>query len=203
MKKLISILLALLLLVLPAWAEEENETPVDEIPELEEGQILMHGYIDPYVKFYLGVPAEWAILGPGSTAANLTEAAEIMEDADVYGIFHSFTEDNAVLICRSADGAGVTVSYGSSDGVSNETLVNDMEQIQAELKNAYSGLSFKEGCGAYSFKSVTDILYIGMTYKNTDFYQYYLVSGAQMYLFTFFGTTLETAQTVMSTFSIV
>ena len=203
MKKTMSILLALLLLALPVWAEEADATGAGETPELEEGQILMHGYIDPYVNFYLGVPAEWAILGPGSTAANLTEASEIMEDADVYGIFRSFTEDNAVLICRSADGAGVTVSYGSSDGVSNETLVGSLEEIQAELKSAYSGLSFKEDCGAYSFKSVTDILYIGMTYKNTDFYQYYLVSGEQLYIFTFFGTALELAQTVMSTFSIV
>ena len=205
-KTMIWLCLILLLVCGAALAEaQQDEAAQEEAQEgeivLGEGEILMHGYIDPVTGYYLGVPADWAILGPGSTATNLAEAVDIMEDVDVYGIFRSFGEKDSYLMCRNKDGAGVTVTYGSSDGVTNDTLIDAMEDIQAQLSASLSGLVFKEDSGKYSFKGVMDILFLDMSYKNTSIFQYYMVTGSQMYVFTFTNTPLDIAQTVLSTFA--
>ena len=203
MKKTMIWLCMILLFVCNAGLAETEQSEAQEGEiVLNEGEILMHGYIDPATGFYLGVPADWAILGPGSTATNLTEAVDIMEDVDVYGIFRSFKEGDSFLMCRNKDGAGVTVTHGASDGVTNDTLIDAMEDIQAQLSASLSGLVFKEDSGKYSFKGVMDILFLDMSYKNTNVFQYYMVTGAHMYIFTFTDTPLDIAQTVLSTFSI-
>ena len=198
MKKTVLIILALLLALSAAFAEQPEQQPPQQ--ELGEGDILMHGYIDPVTRFYIGVPAEWSIVGPGSTAANLAQATEELESIDAYGLFKSFNESSRFLLCVSPDNKGLVVTYGASDGASNQTFIDAIDSIKAQLSTSISGLTFNEESGKYALQSAMEILYLSMTYKNTEIRQYYLVSG-DMYIFTFFGVDKILSDTIMSTFS--
>lgn len=198
MKKTILIIMAVLLMLSAAFAEQPEEQPAQQ--ELGEGDILMHGYIDPVTRFYIGVPAEWSIVGPGSTAANLAQATEELENIDAYGLFKSFNESSRFLLCVSPDNKGLVVTYGASDGASNQTFIDAMDSIKAQLSGSISGLTFSDESGKYALQSSMEILYLSMTYKNTEIRQYYLVSG-DMYIFTFFGVDKILSDTIMSTFS--
>lgn len=198
MKKTILIIMAVLLMLSAAFAEQPEEQPAQQ--ELGEGDILMHGYIDPVTRFYIGVPAEWSIVGPGSTAANLAQATEELENIDAYGLFKSFNESSRFLLCVSPDNKGLVVTYGASDGASNQTFIDAMDSIKAQLSGSISGLTFSDESGKYALQSSMEILYLSMNYKNTEIRQYYLVSG-DMYIFTFFGVDKILSDTIMSTFS--
>ncbi|MCR4576913.1 MAG: hypothetical protein K5784_03280 [Clostridiales bacterium] len=198
MKKTVLIILALLLALSAAFAEQPEQQPPQQ--ELGEGDILMHGYIDPVTRFYIGVPAEWSIVGPGSTAANLAQATEELESIDAYGLFKSFNESSRFLLCVSPDNKGLVVTYGASDGASNQTFIDAIDSIKAQFSTSISGLTFNEESGKYALQSSMEILYLSMTYKNTEIRQYYLVSG-DMYIFTFFGVDKILSDTIMSTFS--
>lgn len=199
MKKLIAMLLALALLMCGAFAEETPEAPLQP----GENEILMHGYISPYKNYYIGVPAEWAILGAGSNEVNLTEATEMLEDVNVYAFAKQMTADNDVLLCMSEDAkAGLIVSYGPCSGVTNDRLIDSLSEIEASIKAGCPGVTFKEESGKVEFKSIAEILMISMNYKNRDILQYFVVNGSDLYLFTFFGTTRTIAETVLTTFTI-
>ena len=199
MKKLLLLFLAVCLLLSASLAEQPDEQqPVQQ--ELGEGDILMHGYIDPVTRFYIGVPAEWSIVGPGSTAANLAQATEELESVDAYGLFKSFNDSSRFLLCVSPDNKWLVVTYGASDGASNQTFIDAIDSIKSQLSGAISGLTFSDESGKYSLQSSMEILYLSMTYKNTEIRQYYLVSG-DMYIFTFFGVDKTLSDTIMSTFS--
>ena len=199
MKKLIAILLALTLIICGAVSEETTDAPLQP----GENEILMHGYISPYKNYYIGVPAEWAILGAGSNDINLSEASELLEEVNVYGFVKQLTQDNDVLLCMDAEEkAGLIVTYGPCSGVSNDRLIKSLNEIEASIKAACPGVTFKEESGSVEFKSVAEILMISMNYKNRDILQYYVVNGTDLYLFTFFGTARTIAETVMTTFTI-
>lgn len=199
MKKLIAILLALSLLICGGVSEETTDAPL----QAGENEILLHGYISPYKNYYIGVPAEWAILGAGSNDVNLTEATEMLEDVNVYGFARQMTADNDVLLCMAEDAkAGLIVNYGSCSGVTNDRLIKSLDEIEAAIKAACPGITFKEESGSVEFKSVAEILLISMNYKNRDILQYYVVNGSDLYLFTFFGTSRTIAETVLTTFTI-
>lgn len=203
MKKLLALLFVFILLFAAAVSEQpapettaENETPV-----VGEGEILLHGYISPFKNYYVGVPAEWAIVGAGSTDANLSDANEMLEDLNVYGFVKQLTGENDVLVCVSEDGKeGLILTYGPSSGVTNDAMIKYLPEIEAAIKAEYSGVTFKDDSGSYEFKSLAEILNINMTYKNRDLIQYYVVNGQDMYIFTFFGTPSQIAQTVLTTF---
>ena len=195
MKKLVCIILALLLAVCFAFGEETTDST-----DTEEEGILVHGYISPYAHYYIAVPAEWCIIGAGCTIENKAEAIATLDD-DVEALLAQMNEQNDVLICKSAKNEGLILTYGECNGVSNSDMIDSIDEIEAELAAQYNGLSFKDESGSYSYMSVADILFLSMTYKNTDIYQYYLVSGSKMYTFTFFGTDTTTAEAVMSLFS--
>ena len=199
MKKLIAIILALTLLICGGVSEETTDAPL----QAGENEILLHGYISPYKNYYIGVPAEWAILGAGSNDVNLTEATEMLEDVNVYGFARQMTADNDVLLCMAEEAkAGLIVNYGPCSGVTNDRLIKSLDEIEAAIKAACPGITFKEESGSVEFKSVAEILLISMNYKNRDILQYYVVNGTDLYLFTFFGTARTIAETVMTTFTI-
>lgn len=199
MKKLIAIILALTLLICGGVSEETTDAPL----QAGENEILLHGYISPYKNYYIGVPAEWAILGAGSNDVNLTEATEMLEDVNVYGFARQMTADNDVLLCMAEEAkAGLIVNYGPCSGVTNDRLIKSLDEIEAAIKAACPGITFKEESGSVEFKSVAEILLISMNYKNRDILQYYVVNGSDLYLFTFFGTSRTIAETVLTTFTI-
>lgn len=169
----------------------------------EEEGILVHGYISPFNNYYIAVPAEWSIIGAGSTSENLTQASEELEVIDVYGLYDSMNEKNDVLICLTNDNIGMTLTYGTSSGVSNDELINNVEEIKKKITEEYGTVTFSDSCGAFKFNTIAEILYIGMTYKNTAVNQFYMISGSMMYIFTFYGVGIDMCNTVMSTFSLV
>ena len=198
MKKLLALFLAFMLLFCCALSEETAE---EEPLVAGEGEILLHGYISPYKDYYIGVPAEWAIMGAGSTNENLSSASEMLEDLNVYDFVRRLNAENDALVCLSEDGAsGLILVYGPCEGVTNDAMVKALPEIQAAIKGAFSGVTFKDNCGAYEFKSLAEILNINMTYKGRDFIMYYVVNGTDMYIFTFFGTDSQIAQTILTTF---
>ena len=206
MRKFIALLLTLALLTGAAFAEETapaENAPAEEPVVLGENEILMHGYISPYNDYYIGVPAEWYILGAGSLNENLSEASEALEDVNVYSLVKQFDKENDVLVCLNADStAGLVLTYGPSSGVTNDRMIDSLGEIESAIKAACPGVTFKDESGSFDFKSVAAILMISMNYKNRDILQYYVVSGSQMYIFTFFGTTRTIAETVLTTFTI-
>jgi len=199
MKRILAIILAVLMFTVCLAENSENAA---EPVQLAEGEILMHGYISPYADYYIGVPAEWAIIGAGSTNENMTEASNMLENLNVYGIQKEMTKDNDVLYCISADGKGLILTYGKSEGVTNDKLVERLDEFEASIEAACPGVKFDEDSGAYTYKSVYELLHIGMNYKGRDIDQYYMITGTYLYVFTFFGTTAEIADTVLSTFYI-
>ncbi|MCR4620759.1 MAG: hypothetical protein K5663_01615 [Clostridiales bacterium] len=198
MKRFLLAFVAVCLILSTALAEQPEEQPTEQVT-LGEGEILMHGYIDPVTRFYVGVPAEWSIIGPGSTAANLNQAFEELENVDVYGLFKSFDNSSRFLLCLSPDNRGLIVTYGSTDGAGNQTLIDSLDDFKAAFADV-SGLEITDESGKFSLQSSMDILYLSMIYKNTEIRQYYLVSG-DLYIFTFFGVDKTLSDTIMSTFS--
>lgn len=206
MKKFIAFLLTLTLLFSAAFSEQSapaEDVPAEEPVVLGENEILMHGYISPYNDYYIGVPAEWYILGAGSLNENLAEASEALEDVNVYSLVKQFDKENDVLVCMNADStAGLVLTYGPSAGVTNDRMIASLGEIESAIKAACPGVTFKEESGSFEFKSVAAILMISMNYKGFDILQYYVASGSQMYIFTFFGTSRTIAETVLSTFTV-
>lgn len=197
MKRVFACLLTLsiLLACLPVMAETAA-TP----SEAEDEGILMHGYISPYAGYYVGVPAEWALIGAGSHQENLDQASELLPDMDVDGIRKKMTAENDVLIAASADGANMVLHYGKADGASNEDLIDSLDAFKNALSAQYPGIKFSEDCGKYEYNSIANLLYIGADYNGYEIRQYYMVVGENMYIFTFTGVTQQIAEVVLSTF---
>lgn len=198
MKKLLAILLALMMLVsgISAFAEE-TATP----GELGENQILMHGYLSPYCHYYIGVPAEWALIGAGSTPENINQAYEIVDD-DVSGIISQMSAENDILFAVSAAGENLVLTYGPAEGANNDHLIKEIEVFKNTLISNYPGIKLSDDCGSYTFNGVVDIMYIGANYNGHAIRQYYLASGSTLFIFTFSGVSKDMAETVLSTFNI-
>lgn len=198
MKRIFACLLALslLLVCLPVCAETAA-TP----SELGEEDILMHGYISPYAGYYVGVPAEWALIGAGSHKENLNQANELLSDImDVDEIRKQMTAENDVLIAASADGASMILNYGKAEGASNDDLIDSLDAFKSALSEQCPGIRFSDDCGEYEHNSLVNLLYIGADYNGYEIRQYYMVAGENMYIFTFTGVTQQIAEVVLSTF---
>ncbi len=202
MKRFFACLLALLMLLASLSVSAETAaTPVEATKsEAADEGILMHGYISPYAGYYVGVPAEWALIGAGSHKENLDQAYELLPDLDVSGIRKKMTAENDVLIAASADGASLVLNYGKADGASNEDLIDSLDTFKKALTAQCPGIKFSDDCGKYEFNSLANLLYIGANYNGYEIHQYYLVAGENMYIFTFTGVTKSIAEVVLSTF---
>ena len=199
MKKLLALILCCIIAFGVCFAETDSAA----MEEAEEG-ILMHGYIDPYTKYYIGVPAEWALIGPGSVPENLQQARGI-PGIDADAIYATVNEANPTLYALSENGEGLIVTYGKSEGVSTDSLISNLGQIKEGLLKQYPNVVFDENSGSYDLNSYSQILYVGMEYNNYyKIYQYYIAAGGRVYVFTFLGKTAEMkqlSQTIMTTFS--
>ena len=193
MKRFFACLLALSMLLACLSASAETATPATPSEAADEG-ILMHGYLSPYAGYYIGVPAEWALIGAGSHQENLDQAYELLPDMDVDGLRKKMTAENDVLIAASKDGASLVLNYGKADGASNEDLIDSLDTAQCP------GIKFSDDCGKYEFNTLANLLYIGADYNGYEIRQYFMVAGENMYIFTFTGVTKQIAEVVLSTF---
>mgnify|MGYP004465631047 FL=1 len=204
MKRIFACLLALSMLLACLSVTAETATPAEATPatpsEAAEEGILMHGYISPYAGYYVGVPAEWALIGAGSHQENLDQAYELLPDMDVSGLRRKMTAENDVLIAASKDGASMVLNYGKADGASNEDLIDSLDAFKKALTAQCPGIKFSDDCGKYEFNSLANLLYIGASYNGYEIRQYYMVAGENMYIFTFTGVTKQIAEVVLSTF---
>lgn len=197
MKKWLCALLALIL-TLGTCALGESATP-GEVPELGEDEILMHGYISPYANYYIGVPSDWALIGAGSTADNIEQAEEIVEES-VSALIAGMNAENDVLFAVSPKGENLILTYGNAEGATNEDLIRSLDTFKKELSANYTGIRFTDDCGSYKLNDITEILYIGANYNGHDIRQYYVASGLTLYVFTFTGVSANIAGVVLSTF---
>lgn len=202
MKRFFACLLAILMLLASLSVSAETvATPVEATAsEAVDDGILMHGYISPYAGYYIGVPAEWALIGAGSHQENLDQAYELLPDMDVDGIRRKMNAENDVLIAASADGANLVLNYGKAEGASNEDLIDSLDTFQKALSAQCPGIKFFDESGKYEMNSLVSLLYIAASYNGYEIRQYYMVAGENMYMFTFTGVTKQIAETVLSTF---
>lgn len=207
MKKILSFFLAFAMLLCvfcvgeEANVNEEDVTPQPTAPVLAEDEILMHGYLSPYMNYYVGVPAEWALIGAGSTPDNIAQAEEISQES-VRTIIANMNKDNDVLFAVSAAGETMVLTYGDAAGATNEALIDALDEFKARLSAKYVGIKFDNDCGSYELNEFSRILYIGATYNGRNIRQYYISSGVTMYIFTFTNVTKSIADTVLSTFNL-
>lgn len=204
MKRFFACLLALSMLLACLSASAETATPAEATPatpsEAADEGILMHGYLSPYAGYYIGVPAEWALIGAGSHQENLDQAYELLPDMDVDGLRKKMTAENDVLIAASKDGASLVLNYGKADGASNEDLIDSLDTLKKALTAQCPGIKFSDDCGKYEFNTLANLLYIGADYNGYEIRQYFMVAGENMYIFTFTGVTKQIAEVVLSTF---
>ena len=203
--KIIALLLALMFCFMAAFAEEGETADEIDAAQNEENEIAGIGYIDPYEEFYVVVPVEWAVIGVGSTPQNLEDAERILEGTgiDPYEIYDSLYPDNpdkrnCTLICLASDAkTGMTLTYGTSEYVTNSAMIDQMDAIKSEIKAQVPNLSFVDAeCGSYSFKSLENILHLRMRYGESFIDQYYLINGTTMFLFTFYNASEENINAV-------
>ena len=199
MKKLLSALMAVLILV-SACAFAETASPAEP---LKEGEMYFHGYKNVQTGYYVGVPAEWALIGINSTADNISQAEEIMGYTEVQALLKELSAENDLLLAVAPTGEQMAVTYGLSDGVTSETLIGEIDNFKKMLSAAYTGIEFKEESGAYSVNDLTQILYIGAKYKSHDISQYLMPLGSHIFVFTFTDVDTEIEKAVLSTFGIV
>lgn len=199
MKRVLALVLAFCLLIsCAAWAENAAE---DAPAELGENEILMHGYIDPYVGYYVGVPAEWALIGAGSTLDDINQASDIIDES-VSAIIAQLTADNDILFAVSPSGENLILTYGSAAGATNADLIDSMAAFQKELSANYPGIRFTDECGSFKINDISEILLIAANYNGHDIRQYYMTSGTTMYIFTFTGVSADIAYAVLSLFHV-
>ncbi|MBR3928392.1 MAG: hypothetical protein IKJ65_05235 [Clostridia bacterium] len=199
MKKFLALLIAVMLM---AGACAYAETATSEEP-LAEGEMYFHGYINPAVGYYVGVPAEWALIGLNSTPQNLTEAYDIMGYTEVTALHESLNAaDNNILFSIAATGEQMVLTYGPSDGITVDRLAEEIDAFKAMLQSSFTGIEFKEDSGLVSINDLTQIMYIGAKYKSHDVSQYFMPAGSNMYVFTFTDVEKDIAEAVISTFRV-
>ena len=199
MKKLIAFILSIVL-IFCTCAFAETATTEEPLPE---GSFYVHGYKNALTGYYVAVPAEWALIGRYSTADNLSQAYEIMGYSDVSALLNQLSEENDILFCTASTGEQMVLTYGLSDGITCDRLVENMDGFKAMLQAAYMGIEFKEDSGAVTFNELMQVMYIGAKYKGHDVSQYFLPAGDHIYVFTFTDVEKTMEQNVISTFNIV
>lgn len=199
MKKLVSLLLILASVLLPVSAFAETAATANE--PLEDGQMYFHGYISEAAKYYVGVPAEWALVGASSYPEHLEQAYDILGYTEVKELHSQLNAENDILFAFSAKGEQMVLVYGESDGVTSDTLIDEMDALKRMLSAEYIGIEFESDSGKYTVNELIDILYIGAKYYGNTLYQYYMPVGANIYVFTFVNVEKQIAQAVVSTFN--
>lgn len=208
MKRIIAILLTLIML-LPAAALCENATPAEATPaeatpaELQEGEMYFHGYRGEIGRYYVGMPEEWAPVGINSPAEYISQAEENTDYFTVRDILSSISETNDVLIALSPTGEVMTLTYGFSEGTSNETLIDELDNYKKQLAANHPGIQFTEDSGEFELNEINKILHVGATYMNHSIHQFYMPTGKQLFIFTFIDVKPEIAKAVMSTFQLL
>ena len=201
MKRLFALLLALLLCCGYAFggyapiaaAETENEASEETDAEKDEHETAGIGYIDPVKQFYIVVPVSWTAIGRGSSEQNLNDAAVILAgSADVDELYAAAKDRNLFIAMGAEMKSGMVLTFGSNEYVSNTALLDDIDEVKQSIKETLPGVKFVEAdCGAYSFRSLENILRLHMVYETGDIDQYYLITGETMYIFTFLNATEE------------
>ncbi|MBQ4157479.1 MAG: hypothetical protein IJD86_05000 [Clostridia bacterium] len=199
MKRFFSILFVLMFL-LSACAFAETASPAEP---LKEGEMYFHGYKNSNTGYYVGVPAEWALIGMDSTGANLDHAYEVMGYSEVKALTEQLSKENDILFTVSSSGDQMVLTYGLSDGITTDRLAEDIDDFKAMLAKSCTGIEFKEDCGLITVNELTQVMYIGAKYKSHDVSQYFLAAGSNVYVFTFTDVEKDIEQAVLSTFSIV
>ncbi|MBR4235572.1 MAG: hypothetical protein IKR85_05870 [Clostridia bacterium] len=211
MKKLLALLLSLILICAPCtYGSAEDAGSAADAPSDEAAEISAKAYVNTLHGYTLAMPAEWAAIGSGSTEEELTFAYDVLGYSEVNAIKNSINAENDVLYCFSEGKKdGLILIYGPAGGSSNDTYINEMERIKQSLRDEYgsSVIRFVEDdCTKYTFNSVAEILQLQFQYSQYMFFQYYLVSGSNMYIFTFFGPDagfLNTAQASLASFKLL
>jgi len=198
MKKLFAFLIAVMMMV-SACAFAETSSPAEP---LREGEMYFHGYINPDVGYYVGVPAEWALIGLNSTPDNLDQAYEVMGFTEVTGLLGQLNSENNILFSIASTGEQMALAYGLSDGITVDRLAEEIDAFKAMLQASYTGIEFKEDSGLVSINDLTQVLYIGAKYKSHDVSQYFMPAGSNVYIFTFTDVEKEIERAVVSTFRI-
>lgn len=196
MKKILAFLIAILMMV-SACAFAETASPAEP---LQEGEMYFHGYINPDIGYYVGVPAEWALIGLNSTPDNLTQAREIMGHTDVTALLENLNKENNILFSIASTGEQMVLTYGLSDGITADRLSEEIGAFKAMLQAAYTGIEFKEDSGLFSVNDLTQVLYIGAKYKSHDVSQYFLPAGSTIFIFTFTDVEKDIEKAVISSF---
>lgn len=199
MKKLLSLLLIFAAVLLPVSAFAE--TAATSAEALEEGQMLFHGYISEAAKYYVGVPAEWALVGASSYPEHLQQAYDIMDINEVKALHAQLSAENDILFAFSEKGEQMVLVYGDSDGVTSDTMIEEVESLKRMLSAQYIGIVFDNDCGRHTVNELAEILYIGAKYNGNTIYQYYMPVGEHIYVFTFVNVEKSIAQAVVSTFN--
>lgn len=198
MKKVFSALIALLI----AFGACAFAEPATSGEPLEEGQMYFHGYRNTLTGYYIGVPAEWTLVGLDSTSDNLKQAYEVMGRTEVTELLAQLNENNDILFCVGGEGEQLALTYGLSDGVISDELIDQLDSFKAILSASYTGIEFKEDSGAYAINEFSEILYIGAKYKGHDISQYFIPMGAQVFVFTFTDVESDIENAVLGTFHI-
>ena len=201
MRKFFAVLLALCVCLSSLCAlAESNATPAE--PQLSEGEILMHGYKSENAGYYVGVPAEWALVGASSLAAHLEQAYEIAGYSEVKSLHASLSAENDILFAFSASGEQMILTYGLSEGVDSDKLIDEMDSFKRILASQYTGITFTDDCGAYNYKEIYNVLYIGAKYNGNKISQYFLPGGDSIYVFTFCNVEKSIEEVVISNFNL-
>lgn len=198
MKKFLAALIAVIMMV-SACAFAETASPAEP---LKEGEMYFHGYIDNVVGYYVGVPAEWALIGRYSTPDNLTQAYEIMGFTEVTALLESLSDENDVLFSIAPTGEQMVITYGQSDGITVDRLAEEIGAFKAMLQASYTGIEFKEDSGLVSINDLMQVMYIGAKYKTHDVSQYFMPAGSSIYVFTFTDVEENIEHAVISAFRI-
>lgn len=199
MKKLIALVM-LIACIFCASAFCETATPTEPLPE---GSFYVHGYRNALTGYYVAVPAEWALIGLDSIPGNLEQAYEIMGFSDVSALMNQLSEENDILFSVASTGEQMVLTYGLSDGITCDKLVEEIDDFKSMLKASYTGIEFKEDSGSVTIGELTQVMYIGAKYKGHDISQYFLPAGDHVFVFTFTDVETEMEHNVISTFSIV
>ena len=95
----------------------------------------------------------------------------------------------------------MVLNYGPSDGVTSDTLIDEMDDLKRILASEYVGIVFDEESGSYTLKELIEILYIGAKYNGNEIAQYYMPVDKNIYVFTFVNVDEVYRQAVLSTFT--
>ena len=169
MKKIFSILFVLMF-VLSACAFAETASPAEP---LKEGEMYFHGYKNSNTGYYVGVPAEWALIGMDSTGANLDHAYEVMGYSEVNVLFargpqlYEYAQSEGIRVTRDAD-----KTYGlnfAEDGTpANGESAKEVNLVfRHDGRTKKTSMIYNEELGKYHYTQYGQ----GSTKGNEDYFE--------------------------------